>query len=476
MTPKAPEGGRATGKSFKGAFMYLQHDKRLEGETVRTTDERVAWQTFRNLATDNPDAAWRVMAATARQQDALKLAAGGSGAGQKSDQVVFHYSLAWHPDEKVGLSRSEMLRAADESIRALGAEGYQAAIIAHNDTKHPHVHVVINRVNPETGKMLDIWNYKKRLSKWALAYERERGHIWCQEREENWKRRDLGEVFSHGNGESWHKRQEAEPVRHANDNDRRKIYADQKAKDADLLARSEAQNKRHRDEWRALSEGYRDRKASILKSTQLSPAPFREIKEKIAEQYRPAWRDLYRQQWREQRAFERREKHLAGKLENAIAAVRHAQALGRDTSRGFLAMAFNFLVNSKARASALAEVHNEQKKSLKAEQKEIVDKAIARLKSGRSQALGRNREQFAIEREALIVRQDVERAELSRQWQERKEERARAFALAGRVSEARRQAKAAPESQDINVRREFTTAAKPKRTRSRTRRRDVDED
>lgn len=476
MTPKAPEGGRATGKSFKGAFMYLQHDKRHEGETVRTTTERVAWQSFRNLATDNPDAAWRVMAATARQQDALKLAAGGSGAGHKSDQVVFHYSLGWHPNEKAGLSRAEMLRAAEESIRVLQAQEYQAAIIAHNDTKHPHVHIVINRVHPETGKMLDLWNYKRNLSKWALAYERERGHIWCQEREENWKRRDLGEVFSHGKGESWHKRQEAEPVRHANDNDRRKIYADQKAKDADLLARSEAQNKRHRDEWRALNEGYRERKARILKATQLSPAPFREIRERIGEQYRPLWQQLYRQQWQEQQAFLRREKYLAGKIKNAVAAVRHAESLGRDTSRGFLTMAFNFLVNSKARASALADVHQKQKDALKAEQREVADKAIARLKSRRPNALNASREQFAIEREALIVRQDVERAELSRQWQERKEERARAFALAGRVSEARRQAKAAPEAQDINVRREFTKAAKPKRTRSRTRRRDVDED
>ena len=157
MTPKAPSDGRATGTSFKGTFQYLLHDKRLEGEEIRTTTERVDWAEFRNLTTDDPQMAWRIMAATASQQDALKRNAGGSVAGNKSDKVVFHYSLGWHPDEKAGLTKTEMLRAADESIRVLGAEGYQAAIIAHNDTQHPHVHVVLNRVNPENGRMLDLW-------------------------------------------------------------------------------------------------------------------------------------------------------------------------------------------------------------------------------------------------------------------------------------------------------------------------------
>ena len=121
MTPKASQGGRATGTSFKGVFQYLQHDKRQEGETVRDTTDRVDWQEFRNLMTDDSETAWRIMAATSRQQDELKRQAGQSLVGNKSDKVVFHYSLGWHPDEKDGLTKDEMLRAADESIKALGA-------------------------------------------------------------------------------------------------------------------------------------------------------------------------------------------------------------------------------------------------------------------------------------------------------------------------------------------------------------------
>ncbi|PCH51233.1 MAG: hypothetical protein COC20_05820 [Cellvibrionales bacterium] len=125
MVPKEPKGGRATGTSFKGAFLYYTHDKREEGENVRLSSGRVEWMEYRNLATDNPHIASSIMTATARQQDALKREAGASVAGNKSDQVVFHYSLAWHPDEKDGLSKDEMLRAADQSIKALGADGHK---------------------------------------------------------------------------------------------------------------------------------------------------------------------------------------------------------------------------------------------------------------------------------------------------------------------------------------------------------------
>ena len=137
MIPKASTGGRATGTSFKGVFQYLNHDKRRDGDDGhRSTSERVDWTATRNLASDNPEMASRIMAATARQQDALKQQAGGSVAGNKSDQVVFHYSLGWHPSEREELTKAEMLRAADESIRAIGGEDHQAMIYAHNDAEH----------------------------------------------------------------------------------------------------------------------------------------------------------------------------------------------------------------------------------------------------------------------------------------------------------------------------------------------------
>ena len=36
MIPKAATGGRATGTSFRGVHQYINHDKREEGEEIRT--------------------------------------------------------------------------------------------------------------------------------------------------------------------------------------------------------------------------------------------------------------------------------------------------------------------------------------------------------------------------------------------------------------------------------------------------------
>ena len=85
------------------------------------------------------------MAATAKAAPDLKRLAGGSRGGRKLGNPVLHYSLSWARGETP--DRREMSRAVDGSL-----EGHEALIVAHDDTRHPHVHVVANRVDPETGK------------------------------------------------------------------------------------------------------------------------------------------------------------------------------------------------------------------------------------------------------------------------------------------------------------------------------------
>ena len=60
-----------------------------------------------------------------------------------------HYSLNWAKNEKP--DRQEMSRAAEGSLKALGMERHQALIVSHRDGQ-PHVHVIANRVEPESGK------------------------------------------------------------------------------------------------------------------------------------------------------------------------------------------------------------------------------------------------------------------------------------------------------------------------------------
>lgn len=472
MTPKASENGRATGKSFKGVFQYLLHDKRLEGEDIRTTTERFEWAAFRNLVTDTPDLAYRIMAATAAQQDELKRQAGSSVAGNKSDQVVFHYSLGWHPDEKDTLSQGEMLRAADQSIAALGAEGHQAAIIAHNDTKHPHVHVVINRVNPEHGKMLDLWKYQERLSKWALGYEQERGMIYCEQRAENWERRDLGETFSAEKDTAYHLRHDQNGLGSANDTDSAKIIADQKAKDAALAKDGEAMHQRHSQEWKDLSAWYAAGKDKIAgRNHPDRPTPFQQVAHDVKAQFKPLRSQLDRQHWHEVKDFEKRENRLLGKLENAVAAVKVARELAKELG-GAQSSLFNHITSSAARKATLETLHRAQWRQLNGQQKAAIGEALSKVKQDQAQAYTAHRARFKAKRAALKLDQAKERQDLRQKWHTRKIERTRAFDIARTAQTLKTEVQATPEPTRGQIRAEFNKVRRQGRKRKgRVRRR-----
>lgn len=423
MTPKAAKGGKATGTSFKGVFAYLQNDKREEGETRSDSSDRVAWQVFRNLASDDPDTAWRVMRATANQQDALKREAGHSVAGNKSDQVVFHYSLGWHPDEAGGLTKEEMIKAADESLKALGASDHQAAFIAHDDTPHPHVHVVINRVNPQHGKMLNLWNYKKNLSKWALGYEQERGHIWCAKREENWQRRDLGEVFSAEKDRPYHLQDQGRALGHANDNDLRKAERELRSRTAQLLRDQTAMRERHDAEWKAYSADYAQGRYEAEGKVKGQPTPLAQAKERVWDRYAAQRKQLGRVHHRELTAFEKRETRLLGKLENAVRAAMADHALPFYEKENVQTSYFNYLTSSTARRDAMERSHKQDWRKLNREIKQQQNAAADRVKKATAERKEAHRDVFNDRRASLKKKQASERKAMRGQWRELSEDR-----------------------------------------------------
>ena len=162
---------------------YCLHDapEPDEAERPESTD-RVEWAETRNLAS-RPERAAGQMAATANAAPELKRLAGVSAAGRKLEKPVVHYTLSWAKDERP--DRAEMNRAAEETLEALGLERHQALVVAHNDKAHPHVHVIANRVDPETGKAASLRGDRHKLSRWAERWERERGQVKCPERVKN---------------------------------------------------------------------------------------------------------------------------------------------------------------------------------------------------------------------------------------------------------------------------------------------------
>jgi hypothetical protein len=117
------------GKSSIGLGRYLE--KGAAGEER----DRVEWVESRNLPTEDPETAARLMAAYARES-------------VRTQRPVYHLVISADPGDPV--DRASMSRVADAVLRELGLSGHQVLIIAHNDTDHPHMHLVVNRVHPET--------------------------------------------------------------------------------------------------------------------------------------------------------------------------------------------------------------------------------------------------------------------------------------------------------------------------------------
>lgn len=179
MVPKVTSKGR----SFKGAARYYLHDKKAD------TAERVAFTEALNLPTNDPHRATAHMIDTAAHANDLKREA-GIKAGRTLKHPVYTYSLAWHPSQNP--TKAEQIAAARESLHAIGMTDRQALIVAHCDTDHAHVHVVVNRVCPTTGRAASYSNDQLKLSQWAEEYERRHGKIFCQERVANNAERQNG--------------------------------------------------------------------------------------------------------------------------------------------------------------------------------------------------------------------------------------------------------------------------------------------
>ena len=155
---------------------------------------RVEWAETVNLATDDPRRAARQMAATVDYAVELKRLAGVGAGGRKLEKPVVHYSLSWAEGETP--ERGEQAAAVESSLKALGLEDRQAVMVAHNDGTTPHVHIVVNRISPEDGRAASLGQDRLKLSRWAEAYEQERGQIHCKRRVEHNQRRRAGEFVA----------------------------------------------------------------------------------------------------------------------------------------------------------------------------------------------------------------------------------------------------------------------------------------
>jgi hypothetical protein len=64
--------------------------------------------------------------------------------------ALCHYELAWPPGERP--TRPQWTDCALHTLEALGYRDHQYMVVAHDDKKHFHIHIMVNKVHPETFK------------------------------------------------------------------------------------------------------------------------------------------------------------------------------------------------------------------------------------------------------------------------------------------------------------------------------------
>jgi len=73
---------------------------------------------------------------------------GVASLNNRCKDAVCHYELAWPPGERP--TRPQWTDCALHTMKALGYEGHQFMIVAHDDKKHFHIHIMLNKVHMET--------------------------------------------------------------------------------------------------------------------------------------------------------------------------------------------------------------------------------------------------------------------------------------------------------------------------------------
>ncbi|MGE8944051.1 relaxase/mobilization nuclease domain-containing protein [Leptospira interrogans] len=203
MIPRVSKPGR----SFKGAMLYFAHDS-----GKKQTRERVGFVAFVNLPIVPSDDSARdleragaIMAWTAIHQDDIKRlhhhqTSPGTpyrSQGCKLANPVYTYSLRFAPDDAHRVDSALLRKAAHGSLKALGMESCQAAIVQHNDSIPPHVHIIVCLVDPKTGRTVSRSRDFFKLSKFAQTFSREHDLTIIPERERNNERRARGEIVKH---------------------------------------------------------------------------------------------------------------------------------------------------------------------------------------------------------------------------------------------------------------------------------------
>lgn len=137
-----------TGGTFRGLANYLEGEEKIEFKEVH------------NLAGDHKDHYVRMMEDTASMS--------------KAEEPVYHVSLSYSQADNP--TKDMMMEDGREVLQNLGLDEHQAVFVAHQDTDHKHLHLMVNRVHPTEGKAWNTFGDRYKLRTIAKEIENHRGY------------------------------------------------------------------------------------------------------------------------------------------------------------------------------------------------------------------------------------------------------------------------------------------------------------
>jgi hypothetical protein len=143
-----------TRSGFRSTMEYLTHDHDEAGKQLDTA-ERVEWQEGLNLPTNDPRTVTKIMEATADQN-------------VRATKPGYHFVLSWSAD--LTPTKAKQIEITKGVLERIGLDQHQAFLVSHGDTDKAHVHVLVNRVHPETGRVWRDGNDFARIER-AIAQE-----------------------------------------------------------------------------------------------------------------------------------------------------------------------------------------------------------------------------------------------------------------------------------------------------------------
>ncbi len=431
------------GTSFNGLMAYLMHDA-----DHATTSERVAWTQTHNLVTDDPELGWKTMAATALSQADLKAEAGIKNTGRKSDKHVMHYTLSWHDEERKDLTRDEMIQAAlasmtyigthegerlgknkktgkiKEAIRTQYADEHQSVIVCHEESgKSPHVHIMLNRVNPTTGVFLpDSMDYEK-LSAWALEYRQAQGKDhYCPQRQKNAAKRAQGLMTSHRRKSRTAYESEQEHAA-ADPESRKKAFLElQRRRAGALMAKKSEMKKRHTDAMRKIENEHMQAERD---GRSLTAERIRTEKAKIRAGFAPKIDALTDRQQGEMQAFDDAKQTARGRVRNAWEALKTKQWMTEIRTRPLHATtkAFKLAFDSGLQQRDIEKHHRKETRALGGDRQRAERAAAREQRTQHHAGIEEQRQDYAKQRNDLILTQDMDRAKLRAEWHQLQQDR-----------------------------------------------------